>query len=108
MLIVCVSISQKVIATKYLDSIIMLRFVQIKVAKGEFYGAKNLLKLWNIDVDNIVISKLVKTKNNSKYLAECLDELLRPLVLILPKMSGYVNAFNDNDEDKNKNNKLMS
>ena len=28
--------------------------------------------------------------------------------MILPKRSGYVNAFKDKDEDENKNNKLMS
>ena len=28
--------------------------------------------------------------------------------MILPKRSGYVNAFKDKDEDKNKNNRLIS
>ena len=37
-----------------------------------------------------------------------LDEVIRPLVLILPKMSGYVKTFKDKDENKYKNNKLMS
>ena len=37
--------------------------------------------IWDVNVDNIVISKLVKTKNNSKYLIGYLD---------MPKMSGYV------------------
>ena len=33
---------------------------------------------------------------------EYLDEVIKPLVLILPKMSGYVKAFNikDGNEDK--------
>ena len=43
-----------------------------------------------VNVDNIVISKLVETKNNSHYWIGYLDEVTRPLVLILPKMSGYV------------------
>ena len=34
--------------------------------------------------------------------------LLRPLVLILPKMSEYVRTFKDKDGDKDNNNKLMS
>ena len=37
-----------------------------------------------------------------------LDNVIRPLVLILPKMSGYVKTFNDKGENKNENNKLMS
>ena len=31
---------------------------------------------------------------------------MRPLVLIMPKMSGYVKAFKVKDGDKDKNNKL--
>ena len=34
---------------------------------------------------------------------EYLDKSIRPLLLIMPKMSGYVKAF----KDKDKNNKLM-
>ena len=35
------------------------------------------------------------------------DEAIRLLVLILPKIIGYIETFNDKGEDKNKNNKLM-
>ena len=68
----------------------MLRFYKIKVAKEQFYGAKNPLKIWDINVDDIGISKLVGIKNNSKYIIGYLDNIIRPLVVILPKMSGYV------------------
>ena len=37
-----------------------------------------------------------------------LDKVIRPLDLILPKMSGYVKTFKDKIEDTNKNNKLIS
>ena len=37
-----------------------------------------------------------------------LDKVTRQLVLILTKMSGYVKIFKNKDEDKDKNNKLMS
>ena len=53
----------------------------------------------NVHVDNIVISKLVKTKIDSKYLIGYSDKDIRPLVLIMPKLSGYVNTFKDGDED---------
>ena len=56
----------------------------------------------------MIISNLVETKNNSEYLIEYLDEVIRPLVVILPKMSVYVQTFNGKDRDRNKNNKLMS
>ena len=45
-------------------------------------------------------------KTNTKYLIEYLDKVMRPLVLIMPKMSGYVKAFKVKDGDKDKNNKL--
>ena len=48
-----------------------------KVAKEKFYGAKNPIKIWEPDVDNIAISKSVEIKNNSKYLIGCLEDHLR-------------------------------
>ena len=61
-----------------------------------------------LSVQNIVISKLAETKTDSKYLIEIkFDKSLRPLVLIMPKMSGYVKVFKVKG-DKDKNNKLIS
>ena len=37
-----------------------------------------------------------------------LDQVVRPLVLILTKMSGYDKTFKVINEDKDKNNKLIS
>ena len=37
-----------------------------------------------------------------------LDKTIRPLVLIMPKISEYVKTFKVKDGNKNKNNKLMS
>ena len=53
------------------------------------------------------MSKLVK-KNNYKYLIGYLDIDIRLLVLIMPKMSGYVKTFKVKDDNKDKNKKLMS
>ena len=89
----------------------MLRFGKTKVEKEEFNGAKKkTIKIWDVDVNNIATSKLVKTKNNSNHLIGYLNEVIRPLILILPKMSGYVKTFKikDGDKDKDKNNKLIS
>ena len=46
----------------------MLRFGEKKVRKEKFYAAKTHIKILDVNVDDIVISKLVKTKTNSKYL----------------------------------------
>ena len=70
-------------------------------SKRKFYAAKKPMKIWDVNVDNIVIPKLIKTKTN---LIEYLDKDIRPLVFILIKMSGYVKTFKAED----KKNKLMS
>ena len=54
---------------------------------------KKPIKIWYVNDGNIVISKLVETKTNSKYLIGYLDKVIRPLVLIMTKMSGYVKTF---------------
>ena len=68
----------------------MLIFGETKVIKEKFYAAKEPIKLRDVNVDNIVISRLVKTKTNSKRLIRYLDKAIRPLVLIMTKMSGFV------------------
>ena len=46
----------------------MVRFGEKEIAKENFYPAKNLIKIWDVNVDNIVVSKVIETKTNSKYL----------------------------------------
>ena len=70
------------------------------------YGAKRPVIVWDVNIDNIVISKLVKTKTNPNYLIRYLDKVIRPLVSILSKMSGYVKTFKVEDKDKDKSIKL--
>ena len=75
----------------------MLRFGEIgerEITKEKFYVAKKKpIKTWDVNVDDIAISKLVKTKTNYMYLDRYLDKAITPLVLVMPKMSGYVNTF---------------
>ena len=65
---------------------------------------KKPINIWDVNIDNIVISKLVETKTNSKYLTRYSDKVKRLLVLILPQMSGFDKIF----KLKYKSNKLMS
>ena len=64
------------------------------------------LEKFSYQLVSIAVSKLIETKTNSKYLLWYLDEVLKPLAIILPKISGYVKAFKV--KDGNKDNKLMS
>ena len=87
----------------------MFTVSEANVTKQKFNGAKKKsIKIWDVNVYNTVISNLIETKNNSSYLAWSLDELIKPLVWILHKMSGYVKTFNIKYGDKDKNNKLIS
>ena len=38
---------------------------------------KKPINIWDVNVDNTVVSKLVETKANSKYLIEYLDKVIR-------------------------------
>ena len=78
----------------------MLRLVRQKQQKENCRGGGG-----DVNADNLVISKLVQPKTNSKYFIHYLDKVMRPLVLILPKKSGCIKTFIVKDGDKDKNNK---
>ena len=86
----------------------MLILDQKKIKKEEFYGVQETINIWNVDFSNIDISKLTETKNDSKYLIGYLNEVIRAIDMILPKISEYVKTFKEKDgeKDKNKNNNL--
>ena len=46
----------------------MVRFGEKEIEKEKFHAAKRPIKICGVNVDNIVIPKLVKTKTNSKYI----------------------------------------
>ena len=75
----------------------MLILDQKKIKKEEFYGVQETINIWNVDFSNIDTSKLTETKNDSKYLIGYLDEVIRAIDLILPKISGYVKTFKEKD-----------
>ena len=65
----------------------MLTLVKTKVAEEKIYAAKKPTTIWDVNVENVVISK------SSRYLIGYLDKVVRPFVLILPKMSEYVKTI---------------
>ena len=88
----------------FFDNVIMLRFGETKIEREKFYAGKKPVNICDVNIVNKVISKLIETKINSKYLTGYSDKVIRTLVLILRKMSGYVKTF----KFKNKSNNLMS
>ena len=58
----------------------MVKFKKAEIATEKFYTAKISIKIWNVNVDNITTSKLLKRKTNSKYLIEYLEKDVTLLV----------------------------
>ena len=75
-----------------------------KQQKKKFMVQKKT-NICDVNVDNIVISNLIETNNNSKYLIGYIDEVIKILISMLYKISEYVKTFKDKDSSKNK---LMS
>ena len=70
-----------------------------KYLKKHFMLQKTAIIIWDVHVDNIVITKSIETKTNSIYLAGYLYKVIRALILVLPKLSGYVKTFKIKDRD---------
>ena len=51
----------------------MLRFGN---KKKENFMMKKILVIWDLNLDPIVISNWIETKNSSNYLIGCLDEVM--------------------------------
>ena len=51
---------------------------------------QKVINVWEVKFDNITISKLAEIKSNSKYLIGHLNNVIKPILLILAKMSGYI------------------
>ena len=73
-------------------------------SKIKFLSLKESYKIWDVNVNDIIISNIFKTKTNSKYLIGIkLDKAIRPLVLIIP-----IKLFKVKEEDQGKSKKLIS
>ena len=85
-----------------------MRFGEREITNDTLCAPKNPVKIRDFNVDNIVISKLVKAKANSKYLVGCSDNDVRVSVLIMSKMSGHVKTFKVKQIDEDKDNIFMT
>ena len=70
-----------------------------KIKKNIFYRSRKQFNASDIDVNKIVISKQVVygTKISLKYFIGYIDEddVIRPILLKLPQMIGYLKEFDD-------------
>ena len=72
-----------------------LKLDNIRVNKIEFHKSKQTIDLMSVNVDQIVVSDKFKHNNESfKYfIGYQEDEIIEPLCIILPQMSGYIKYF---------------
>ena len=72
-----------------------LKFDNIRVNKKEFHKSKKSINLNLANVDQIVISDKFKHSDDSfKYFIGYKEgEIVKPLCIILPQMSGYIKYF---------------
>ena len=76
-----------------------VNFGDIKIKKTNLYKNKKVDKIDDIDVNKILVSKEEPygTKNSFKYFIEYNDnDIIRPLCIKLPQMTGYVRKFEGN------------
>ena len=74
-----------------------INFGDKKIDKKDFYNNKKQFSIKNIDTNKILISKPKSyDKNNMrKYIIGYNDNTVSPPQLFLPKMTGYLNIFED-------------
>ena len=72
-----------------------LKFNNIRVNKKELHKSKQSIDLVSVNVDQIVVSDKFKHNNEGfKYFIGYQEgEIVKPLCIILPQMSGYIKYF---------------
>ena len=90
-----------------------IKFDNKKIKKSHFNNKnKEIFNINNIDVNKILVSKKGKhgKYNSFKYFIEYNDnDVIKPLYLELPQMTGCIKKFNEHkNKNKNKNTITMS
>ena len=77
-----------------------INFGDKKINKKDFYNKKQF-NIEDIDINKILISKSeIYEKNMRKYIIGYNDNTISPLQLFLPKMTGYLNIFENGNRKK--------
>ena len=72
-----------------------LKFNDIILNKIEFHRSKEPIDLFSVNVDRIVASDKFKHNNEvfKHFIGYQKGEIVKPLCIILPQMSGYIKYF---------------
>ena len=72
-----------------------LKFNNIKFNRKEFHKSKQPINLMSVNVDQIVVSDKFKhsDKGYKYFIGYQESEIVKPLCIILPQMTGYIKYF---------------
>ena len=75
----------------------MIKFGDKEIDKKEFYSSKKAILLDSVDLSKTVVSNKWKFNDTTyKYFCGYLNnDVIQPLCIILPQMSGYIKYFDD-------------
>ena len=78
-----------------------LKFNNIMLNKKKFHRSKEPIDLLSLDLDQIVVSDKFKHNDEDfKYFIRYLKgEIVKPLCIILPQMSGYIKYFENGSKN---------
>ena len=78
-----------------------LKFNNIRVNKKEFHKSKQPIDLMSVNLDQIVVSDKFKHSGEGfKYFIGYQEgEIVKPLCIILPQMSGYIKYFENSGKN---------
>ena len=74
----------------------ILTFGNVEIEKNEFYYYKSPIFLKDVDIEKVLVSKKIPSgEKNYKYFISYLydDCKVKPLHIMLPKMSAYVKIY---------------
>ena len=88
-----------------------LKFNNIKINKKEFHKSKQVIDLYSVITDKIVVSDKFRhiEKGYKYFIGYQEDEIMRPLCIILPQMNGYIKYLENGGKNMSlliKNNKV--
>ena len=71
-----------------------LKFNNIRLNKKKVHKSKKPVDLFSVNVDEIIVSDKFKHNESFKhFIGYQKDEIVKPLCIILPQMSGYIKCF---------------
>ena len=72
-----------------------LKFNKIRLNKKEFHKSKESIDLFSVNVDQIVVSDKFKHSDEGfkNFIGYKEGDIVKPLCIILPQMSGYMKYF---------------